>query len=79
MLNYLYQVKNPNLQYSVQQTGNTWTLRYRWSNLNDDISFPLTLKTGEKFKPNSAWQEIKLEHAPELDEESYLFDKELLK
>jgi hypothetical protein len=79
MLNYLYQVKNPNLQYSVQQTGNTWTLRYRWSNLSDDINFPLSLKTGEKFKPNSTWQEIKLDHAPELDEESYLFDKELLK
>jgi hypothetical protein len=54
-------------------------MRYRWSNLSDAISFPLTLKSGEKINPNSAWQEIQLDHAPELDEESYLFDKELLK
>ncbi len=78
-MHYLYQVKNPNLQYQVNQIGSTYTLRYRWMNLSDEITFPLTLKTGEKIIPRSQWQELNLDHSPQFDEERYLFDKELLK
>ena len=78
-MHYLYQVKNPNLQYKINQTGSSYTLRYRWSNLGDEITFPLTLKTGEKIIPKSQWQEVNLNHSPQFDEERYLFDKELLK
>jgi hypothetical protein len=79
MMHYLYQVKNPNLQYSIQQEGSNWNFKYRWSNISDEIEYPLMLRSGEKINPKTYWQEIKLDHQPQLDEESYLFDKELLK
>ena len=53
-------------------------MKFRWTNLKDEINFPITLKSGTKITPKSIWQEIELNQEPIVDKEHYLISVEKL-
>ena len=73
---YLFQTDLPKLAYISEQKDGKWIFKYRWTNINDAINFPIVLKNQKQITPKSNWQEIEFDQEPKIDVEHYLISVE---